>query len=321
MRRTKGPRVVFTTANAIVQRVPDRAERRGAGAVGRARQRRPDGAASARWLEANGFDRTATVREVGEYAVRGGILDLWAPGAETPIRLDFFGDTLETIRPFDPESQRTTGQLTRLELVPASEAMLTEETISRFRQNYRAAFGAVLGNDPLYEAVSEGRRFAGMEHWLPFFYEKLETLFDYLPDVPVIVGHLVEEALADRLEQVRDHFEARKEAVGEGRVRRLRALQADPARRALSHRRRMAREARRRAGTRGSAPSSSRRRRAPAIDIGGRTGRSFAAERAAGDVNVFDALVEPRRQPAKNPGERSCSPPGARARATASARC
>ena len=62
--------------------------------------------------------------------------------------------------------------------------MLTDETISRFRQNYRAAFGAVTGGDPLYEAVSEGRRFAGMEHWLPFFYEQLETLFDYLPERP-----------------------------------------------------------------------------------------------------------------------------------------
>ena len=184
-----------------------------------------------RLLEANGFDRTATVREVGEYAVRGGILDLFAPGTAAPIRLDFFGDTLETIRPFDPATQRTTGQLPRLELVPASEAVLTEETIERFRQNYRAAFGAVLGNDPLYEAVSEGRRFAGMEHWLPFFYEKLETLFDYLPDAPIVIGHLVEHGLDDRLEQVRDHYEARKEAVDKGDDGRRRALQADPARR------------------------------------------------------------------------------------------
>ena len=209
----KGPRVVFTTANAIIQRVPDRetvAARTWGAAAGNvvAMER------LTKWLETNAFDRTATVREVGEYAVRGGIVDLWAPGTEAPIRLDFFGDTLETIRPFDPASQRTTGQVPRLDLVPASEVVLTEETISRFRQNYRAAFGAVTGGDPLYEAVSEGRRFAGMEHWLPFFYERLETLFDYLPEAPVIVDHLVEETLGDRLEQVRDHYEARRDAAG-----------------------------------------------------------------------------------------------------------
>ena len=156
------------------------------------------------------------MREYGEYAVRGGIVDLWAPGTPAPIRLDFFGDTLETIRPFDPASQRTTGQVPRLDLVPASEAILTEETISRFRQNYRAAFGAVIRADPLYEAVSEGRRFAGMEHWLPFFYERLETLFDYLPGAPVVIDHLVEETIKDRLDQVRDHYEARRDAAEKG---------------------------------------------------------------------------------------------------------
>ena len=121
------------------------------------------------------------MRDVGEFAVRGGILDLYAPGADEALRLDFFGDTLETIRAFDPASQRTTGQRNALTLKPMSEVALTPETISRFRRNYIEAFGAPSRDDALYAAVSEGRRFAGMEHWLPFFYERLETLFDYLP--------------------------------------------------------------------------------------------------------------------------------------------
>ena len=284
-----GPRVVFTTANAIIQRVPDRAS-----IAARAIKAAPGNAIPMKglveWLQANGFDRTATVREVGEYAVRGGILDLWAPGTQNPIRLDFFGDTLETIRPFDAESQRTTGQLTRLELVPASEAILTAETIARFRQNYRAAFGAVLGGDPLYEAVSEGRRFAGMEHWLPFLYEKMETLFDYLPETTVVVGHLVEEAISDRLEQVKDHFEARKEAAAKDASAGAAPYKpippdalyvtADEWRADLAGRR----HAR-------LSPFVEPQEPGDAIDMGGRTGRSFAAERAAGDVNVFDALV------------------------------
>ena len=140
----RGPRVVLTTANAIVQRVPDRdsiRERAWGAAAGNAIGMEN----LVTWLATNGFDRSATVRDVGEYAVRGGILDLWAPGTPAPFRLDFFGDTLETIRPFDPVTQRTTGRVPRLDLVPASEAILTPETIERFRRNYRAAFGAVMG--------------------------------------------------------------------------------------------------------------------------------------------------------------------------------
>ena len=283
-----GARVVFTTANAVVQRVPDResvAARVWAAAAGNVVPM--DGLA--KWLATNGFDRTATERDVGEYAVRGGIVDLWAPGATTPIRLDFFGDTLETIRPFDPATQRTTGQIPRLDLVPASEAVLTEETISRFRQNYRNAFGAVTGADPLYEAVSEGRRFTGMEHWLPFFYERLETLFDYLPGTPIIVDHLVEEAIGDRLEQVRDHYEARLEAA------KGKAAGAAPYKPVPPEALYLTRDSwRSHLAERPNAhltPFARPEEGGPTVDMGGRTGRSFAAERAAGDVNVFDALA------------------------------
>ena len=80
--------------------------------------------------------RASTVREPGEYAVRGGILDLFPPGMDQPVRLDFFGDTLESIRSFDPETQRTTDQLRALDLVPVAEFQLTSETIRRFRLGY-----------------------------------------------------------------------------------------------------------------------------------------------------------------------------------------
>ncbi|MYZ47313.1 transcription-repair coupling factor [Propylenella binzhouense] len=289
---SKAPRIVLTTANAIVQRVLPREI-----VKGRAWRAKAGSVAPMKglvgWLEVNGFDRTATVREIGEYAVRGGIVDLWAAGSPAPIRLDFFGDTLETIRPFDPASQRTTGQIPRLDLVPASEVILTEETISRFRQAYRDAFGAVTGGDPLYEAVSEGRRFAGMEHWLPFFYERLETLLDYLPDVPVVLGHLVDEAVKSRLDQVEDHYAARKEGIAHAAAAGgavpykpvppealylggagWRSLLADRRHAVLS-------------------PFAKPEETGGlTIDLDGRTGRTFAAERAAGDVNVFDALVE-----------------------------
>jgi transcription-repair coupling factor (superfamily II helicase) len=359
-RAGEGPLVLFTTANAIVQRVPDRetvASRAwGAAAGNLVRMETLTG-----WLEANGFDRTPTVREVGEYAVRGGIVDLYAPGAEAPVRLDFFGDTLETIRTFDPATQRTTSQLPRLDLVPASEATLSTDAISRFRQRYREAFGAVTESDALYEAVSEGRRFPGMEHWLPFFHERLETLFEYLPDSAIVTDHLVEEAVAERLDQVADHYAARREGAGalaagvapyhpvppeslylttgewQSRLAERGAIALSPFAHPaplgtdnlpLKGRSKVASEAQQASGggslhggraplpefpspaarkfrpplegeVKGAGPADGHAEMhraqpegpAASIDVGGRAGRTFAAERAAGDVNVFDALV------------------------------
>jgi len=166
-------------------------------------------------LERNGFERVTTVREVGEYAVRGGILDVFVPGAEEPVRLDFFGDTLESIRSFDPASQRTTGQVRSLDLNPMSEVTLTPETISRFRKNYLSLFGAATRDDALYAAVSEGRRYAGMEHWLPLFYDGMQTVFDYLDGFTFVTDHTVREAAEERAKLIRDYYEARLSA-GEG---------------------------------------------------------------------------------------------------------
>src|SRR5207237_6469966 len=172
--------VLLTTVNAALQRLPARklvAAQALSAAPGN--MLRMDGVVA--WLELNGFTRTSTVRDAGEYAVRGGIIDLYPPGMDLPVRLDFFGDTLETIRSFDPETQRTAFQMRQLDLVPVSELQLTSETIRRFRQGYVAEFGAPARDDVLYEAVSEGRRHPGMEHWLPLFHDRLETLFDYVP--------------------------------------------------------------------------------------------------------------------------------------------
>ena len=166
------PRILSTTVNAVLQRVPPLSWVAGtsfSAAPGNA----VDLNALVQWLELNGFLRSSTVRDTGDYAVRGGIVDLFAPGMPAPARLDFFGDTLESIRSFDPESQRTVLQLRSLDLVPMSEVQLTTEVIKRFRQGYVAAFGGATRDDALYEAVSEGRRHAGLEHWLPLFHARL----------------------------------------------------------------------------------------------------------------------------------------------------
>jgi len=156
----KHPLVVLTTVNALVQRVPPRRL-----FDGRILTLGPGGRIPLDRLQSffrnNGYFRTDTVREPGEFAVRGGIVDLYPSGAMQPIRLDFFGDTLESLRSFDPLTQRSTGALDRFMLRPVSEVLLDDDSIRRFRSRYREAFGAPGSDDPLYESVSAGRRQAG----------------------------------------------------------------------------------------------------------------------------------------------------------------
>ena len=181
--RVKGrdkPSVLLTTVNAALQRVPAR-EFVATHALSVAPGNVIGMASIMAWLELNGFTRASTVREPGDYAVRGGILDLFPPGMDMPVRFDFFGDALETIRTFDAQTQRSETPLRGLDLVPVAEFQLITETIRRFRTGYVAEFGAATPDDLLYEAVSEGRRYPGMEHWLPLFHNTLETVFDYLP--------------------------------------------------------------------------------------------------------------------------------------------
>ncbi len=207
--RRKGPHILLTTQNAALQRVPPRAFIRQA-----IRQLAPgqriDMARLARRLDIIGYMRTGTVMEPGEYAVRGGILDLFPPGRAQPVRLDFFGDTLETLRSFDPETQRSAARLGKLILLPVSEIAYGEAARRAFRQRYVALFGPVTEADPLYEAVTAGQPHGGLEHWLPLFHGELETLFDYAPGAPLSFDPLTDEARGERLAQIRDHFEARR---------------------------------------------------------------------------------------------------------------
>ncbi len=206
--KVKGPCVVIATVSAALQRVPPRS------AIESASFRAAKGASVKRvellaFLERNGFVAASSVVEPGDFAVRGGIVDIFPPGVEMPYRLDFFGDTVETIRRFEAENQTSVGEVTEVTLTPVSEVPLDKSSIQRFRSGYIAAFGAVLGDDPLYEAVSAGRKHAGMEHWLPLFHERLETLFDYTGEAPVTLDHQAEESHAARLTLIADYHEAR----------------------------------------------------------------------------------------------------------------
>jgi transcription-repair coupling factor (superfamily II helicase) len=294
------PSILLATVNAVVQRVPARAVVAGQGlSAAPGNVLAMDGIV--RWLELNGFIRASTVREAGEYAVRGGIIDLYPPGVYDPARLDFFGDTLESIRSFDPETQRSTDQLRALNLVPVAEFALTSETIRRFRTGYVQAFGAATPDDLLYEAVSEGRRYPGMEHWLPLFHDGLDTVFDYLPGTPVAMEPLAEDAAHERFAQIADYYDARRQDLARGaeRASGVAYKPLPPDRLYLGET-----EWRERLDAVKfvrlvpfaappppyPSPHAGEGREGAVIDASTRQGRNFAPERAQPDANVFDAV-------------------------------
>lgn len=207
--------LILTTVAAITQRTltPFRIRQL---ATTLAAGQRIDRDALAELLVSNGFSRVDTVADQGEFAVRGGILDLFPAGEETGLRVDFFGDEIESIRRFDPADQRSLGPAKALQLLPASETLLDEATIKRFRSSYRDLFGAQATGDPLYQAVSDGRRQAGMDHWLPLFEERLATLFDHLdPATPVLRGHRTEATAETRFAAIADYHANRVAAERE----------------------------------------------------------------------------------------------------------
>ncbi|KEQ52452.1 transcription-repair coupling factor [Sphingobium chlorophenolicum] len=210
--KPKGPQLVLTTLNALTQRTltPFRVRQLVAKL---APKERIAISRLAEMLQANGYVRTDTVHDRGEFAIRGGIVDLFPGGEEQPLRLDFFGDEIETVRRFDPADQRTSGSVDGFTLLPASEALLDEETIKRFRGRYRETFGATATGDPLYQAVSDGRRLAGMEHWLPLFEERLVPMSEHLGDDTIVVlDHGVAGAAEARFEAIRDYHANRVQA-------------------------------------------------------------------------------------------------------------
>lgn len=207
-----GPQLLVTTVNAALQRTltPFRIRQ----LVARlAPGERIDRDQLAGILTANGYVRVETVHDAGEFAVRGGLVDLFPSGETEALRLDFFGDEIETVRRFDPATQRSTGTADGFVLLPASETLLDEGSVKRFRSGYRELFGATATGDPVYQAVSDGRRIAGVDHWLPLFEERLVTLFDHLGDSDLVVREAGTAAAAQaRFDAVADYYENRKRA-------------------------------------------------------------------------------------------------------------
>jgi transcription-repair coupling factor (superfamily II helicase) len=278
-----GPRFVLTTVNALVQRVPPRSAFAGARLdlkVGG--QVKPEDIA--RFLEANGYGRAGTVMEPGEYAIRGGIIDIFASGENEPVRLDMFGDTIESIKKFDPSTQRSAGSRRSLSLRPVSELALDKESISRFRTRWREFFGPEAAQDPIYLSISEGRRHPGMEHWVPLFHPAMENLLDYLPDASVSLDHQSDEVLESRLEMIADHAQARRAPPRDGEVP-YRALPPSELYLSRDEWDEMLSFGPRLAFTPFARPDG-----ASGVDGGGRPGPVFVQSASGPGVNVFEQL-------------------------------
>ncbi len=279
--------ILLTTMGAATQRIPPRDVLRTAAWSAQVGGR-VDEKALREFLVRMGFVQSPTVMEAGDYAVRGGIIDIYPPGDLGPVRLDLFGDVLDGARRFDPATQRTTEKLDLVELAPVSEVILDEAAITRFRQNYRIKFGAAGTDDPLYEAISAGRKHQGAEHWLAFYYEQLETLFDYLPKAAVSLDDQLTATRLARWDSVADQYETRKiamanrskmdsvykpapaeglyldDAAWEVAIADRRVLQLTPLPQPNGH---------------------------GVVDAGGRIGRNFAPERQRESISLFGSLA------------------------------
>jgi len=284
--------LILTTVNALMQKLPPREI-----FTDSIENLRPGQKFSleklVQYLSDNSFERVTTVRDVGEFAVRGGIVDLYAPGTQAPVRLDFFGDVLESIREFDPASQRSQKEQSHFSLQPMSEITLTPERIVSFRTHYRKQFGAPAPNDALYEAISQARRFAGQEHWLPLFYDyRLETLFDHAGPMPVVFDHLALEAMQERHALIREYYTARCEQgdLVKSEATPYHPLEPD----ALYLEPEMLLAAQKKTGKRidlspfATPPSKS----VHILDSGVTPPRDFALERQDQNINLFEVVVD-----------------------------
>jgi transcription-repair coupling factor (superfamily II helicase) len=178
--------VLVVPVATLMQRIAPRSHITGSGLV-LARKQKLDLGSEQRRLEAAGYRHVPQVAEPGDFAVRGALLDIFPMGTSEPYRIELFDDEVESIRSFDPETQRSQQQVEKIELLPAREFPVTEEAAKDFRSNLRERFPIDVRRCPLYQDMKEGVTPGGIEYYLPLFFPQTATLFDYLADDALFV--------------------------------------------------------------------------------------------------------------------------------------
>lgn len=202
--------LVITSVNAILQKILPPSQIKNMG-ISLQTGSKASITEVAEFLIKQGYERCSCANNVGEFAVRGGIIDIVILQAADLIgyRLDFFGEVIESIKIFDPISQISAENVKQIEILPSSEVILNKKTIENFCQNYRRNFGVNL-DDSFYQTISEGRSFDGMEHWLPLFFENpLDSLFSYLNSPVIFVGDEILPLAKLRSEEIADYQKMR----------------------------------------------------------------------------------------------------------------
>ena len=162
-------------------------------------------------LDRAGYACVSQVMEHGEYVVRGSLFDLFPMGADFPVRIDLLDDEVETLRLFDPDSQRTRNQVDRIDLLPAREFPTTPESVSAFRRAWRRRFEGDPSRCPIYREVSQGGWPAGIEYYLPLFFDQTATVIDFLPrDTVVVLAEDVYDAAKAFWADTRDRYDNRR---------------------------------------------------------------------------------------------------------------
>lgn len=202
--------ILVVPVNTVLQRIAPRAWLQGRVLMLETGERL-DRDALRRDLEQAGYHCVSQVMEHGEFAVRGSLIDLFPMGSECPYRVDLLDDEIESIRSFDPESQRSQDTVKQVRLLPAHEFPLDEEAIRAFRQRYRTRFEGDPQASVIYRDVSQGTAPAGIEYYLPLFFDRLDSLFDYLPgNVRLVQAGDIETAACEFLEQAAHRYEQRR---------------------------------------------------------------------------------------------------------------
>ncbi|WHZ18782.1 MAG: Transcription-repair coupling factor [Rhodanobacteraceae bacterium] len=201
--------VLVAPVATLMQRLAPRSYIAGSG-LAVARGERLDLAEEQRRLEACGYRHVPQVGEHGEFAVRGALLDIFPMGANEPYRIELFDDAVESIRAFDPETQRSLHQVDAVKLLPAREFPLTDEAMRAFRDRLRERFPIDVRRCPLYQDMKQGVTPGGIEYYLPLFFEATETLFDYLGDDALFVlGRGALDAAEPFWKQTEDRYDQR----------------------------------------------------------------------------------------------------------------
>ena len=162
-------------------------------------------------LEASGYRYVDTVYEHGEFTVRGALIDLFPMGSKLPYRIDLFDDEIETLRTFEPETQRSIDKVDSVRLLPAKEFPLQKEAVTRFKARFRERFDVDFRRSPIFQDLNSGITPAGIEYYIPLFFEETSTLFDYLPqDTQVFSMPGIEAAAETFWKDVRNRYEERR---------------------------------------------------------------------------------------------------------------